>query len=178
MATGPDLRIGDADREAAAAGLREHYAQGRLTLEEFNERIDATFAAVTQSQLRQVTRDLPHAAAPSPALPVAAAGAYRERARREQGPGPRARLRVLTAFATVIAAWLLVASFLLPHLRLLSLPGRLGILLAIFAVVRGLARRILGGGRGGRAGRFGACSRGGHYRGGWGSSGGPWQGGR
>jgi uncharacterized membrane protein YgcG len=171
MATGPDLRIGDADREAAAAGLREHYAQGRLTLEEFNQRIDAAFAAVTQSQLRQVTRDLPHAAVPSPALPVAAAGAYRERARREQPPGPRPRLRVLTAFATVIAAWLLVASLLLPHLRLLSLPGRLGILLAIFAVVRGLARRILGGG--GRGGRFGGCSRGG-----WGSSGGPWQGGR
>ncbi|HUA30142.1 MAG TPA: DUF1707 domain-containing protein, partial [Streptosporangiaceae bacterium] len=41
MATGPDLRIGDAEREAAAASLREHYAQGRLTLEEFNERLDA-----------------------------------------------------------------------------------------------------------------------------------------
>ena len=95
-------------------------------------------------------------------------GASRRRA-------PAARLRVLTAFATVIAAWLLVASLLLPHLRLLSLPGRLGILLAIFAVVRGLARRILGGGRGGR---FGGCSRGGHYHGGWGSSGGPWPGGR
>jgi hypothetical protein len=29
VATGPDLRIGDADREAATAGLREHYALGR-----------------------------------------------------------------------------------------------------------------------------------------------------
>jgi hypothetical protein len=29
VATGPDLRIGDADREAAAAVLREHYALGR-----------------------------------------------------------------------------------------------------------------------------------------------------
>jgi hypothetical protein len=29
VAIGPDLRIGDADREAAAARLREHYALGR-----------------------------------------------------------------------------------------------------------------------------------------------------
>ena len=70
MATGPDLRIGDADREAAAASLREHYALGRLTLEEFNQRLDAVFKATTQSQLNQITRDLPHAAAPSAPLPV------------------------------------------------------------------------------------------------------------
>jgi len=35
----------------AAARLREHYAQGRLTLEEFHQRLDAVFAATTQSQL-------------------------------------------------------------------------------------------------------------------------------
>jgi len=34
----------------AAARLREHYAQGRLTLEEFHQRLDAVFAATTQSQ--------------------------------------------------------------------------------------------------------------------------------
>jgi uncharacterized membrane protein YgcG len=175
MATGPDLRVGDADREAAAASLREHYAQGRLTLEEFNQRIDAAFAAVTQSQLHRVTRDLPHVAMPSPALPVATAGAYRERARREHPQGSRPRLRVLTAFATVIVAWLLVLSLLLPDLRHFPLPGKLGILLAIFAMVRGLMRRILGGGRG-RGGRCG-YSGGGHHQG-WGSSGGtsgPWR---
>ena len=64
MATGPDLRIADADREAAAAFLREHYAQGRLTLGEFNQRLDAVFAATTQRQLSALTRDLPRAAAP------------------------------------------------------------------------------------------------------------------
>ena len=36
MAPGPDLRIGDAYRDAVAARLRESYAQGRLTLDEFN----------------------------------------------------------------------------------------------------------------------------------------------
>ena len=173
MATGPDLRIGDADREAAAAGLREHYAQGRLTLEEFNQRIDSAFAAVTQSQLRQVTRDLPHVSGPSTALPVAATGGW-DRGGRGQQRGSRPRLRVLSAFATVIFAWLLAVSLLLPDLRHFPLPGRLGILLAIFAVLRGLVRRIMGGGR--RGGRCG-YSRGGHHHG-WGSGGGPWPGGR
>jgi Domain of unknown function (DUF1707) len=41
MATRPDMRIGDADREATVASLREHYATGRLSLEEFNQRLDA-----------------------------------------------------------------------------------------------------------------------------------------
>src|SRR5258708_33893083 len=91
MATRPDLRIGDADREAAAATLREHYAQGRLSLEEFNQRLDAVFASTTQSQLSHITRDLPHVPAPSAPLPVPV-GASRERDRREypsRGPPPR-----------------------------------------------------------------------------------------
>src|ERR1019366_8298036 len=92
VATGPDVRIGDADREAVATRLREHYAQGRLTLEEFNQRLDAAFAATTRSQLSALTRDLPPAATPSAPLPVSAAGARRERAGREHRPGSRARL--------------------------------------------------------------------------------------
>ncbi|MGH3404624.1 MAG: DUF1707 SHOCT-like domain-containing protein, partial [Streptosporangiaceae bacterium] len=54
MATRPDLRISDADREATAASLREHYALGRLSLEEFNQRLSAAFAAVTQRDLDAV----------------------------------------------------------------------------------------------------------------------------
>ena len=74
MATGPELRIGDAEREAAAASLREHYAQGRLTLEEFNERLDAMFKSITQGQLNHITQDLPHVPAPAPSLPVTRPG--------------------------------------------------------------------------------------------------------
>ena len=71
IATGPDLRIGDADREAVAASLRDNYEQGRLTLDEFNQRLDAVFKATTQRQLNQLTWDLPHASRPSAPLPVA-----------------------------------------------------------------------------------------------------------
>jgi PadR family transcriptional regulator len=59
-ASGPDLRAGDADREATAAALGEHFAQGRLTFDELLARLDATFTATTQSEIAQTTRDLPH----------------------------------------------------------------------------------------------------------------------
>jgi hypothetical protein len=64
MATGNNLRVGDADREAAAGQLREHYADGRLTLDELNERLDQTFAAKTKADLNTVMRDLPQTASP------------------------------------------------------------------------------------------------------------------
>src|SRR3974377_67816 len=69
MATGYNVRVGDADREAVAAQLREHFADGRLTLEELNERLDQTFAAKTKADLNTVMRDLPQAARPTTGLP-------------------------------------------------------------------------------------------------------------
>jgi hypothetical protein len=174
MATGPDLRIGDAEREAAAASLREHYAQGRLTLEEFNERLDAVYKATTQSQLSLITRDLPHAAAPSAPLPVATIpGGGRERARGEYGPrGARVRLGLFPAIIAALATWLLIFEL---HLRAFPWPGKLAIFLAILAAIRGVLRRVFGIGRIGRGRvrvrRHGGCGRGrgGRYSGGsWG----------
>jgi hypothetical protein len=55
------MRVGDAEREAAAAELREHYASGRLTLEELNERVDKVFAARTRGDLNALMTDLPSA---------------------------------------------------------------------------------------------------------------------
>lgn len=54
-----DLRIGDAEREQTMAALREHFAQGRLTHEELDERLDRTLSAKTHRDLSQVTADLP-----------------------------------------------------------------------------------------------------------------------
>ena len=74
MATGYNVRIGDADREAIAAQLREHYADGRLTLDELNERLDQMFAAKTKADLNVVMRDLPHVARPLTDAPAAGFG--------------------------------------------------------------------------------------------------------
>jgi hypothetical protein len=60
----PDLLVSDADRARVASQLREHYESGRLTLEEFQERLDETHSARTEAQLEQVLRQLP-----SPKLP-------------------------------------------------------------------------------------------------------------
>ena len=69
MATGFNVRVGDADRDAVAAQLREHYADGRLTLEELNERLDQAFAAKTKADLNTVMRDLPQVPQPAAGLP-------------------------------------------------------------------------------------------------------------
>ena len=55
-----DARVGDADREAVAARLREHYAAGRLSLDEFQDRLDAVYRAQVAGELNMVTDGLPH----------------------------------------------------------------------------------------------------------------------
>src|SRR5256886_4344509 len=120
VATGPDLRIADADREAAAAFLREHYAQGRLTLGEFNQRLDAVFAATTRRQLSALTRDLPRAAAPPAPLPVTGTAGGRERARREHQSGWRARLGVIPVILAALTARPATSD---PHLWMVPPPG-------------------------------------------------------
>lgn len=60
----PAIRVSDAEREAAVVALREHAAEGRLTLEEFTDRMSSAYAAVTRDELEQLTRDLPAAAPP------------------------------------------------------------------------------------------------------------------
>ncbi len=155
MATRPDLRIGDAEREAAAAELREHYAQGRLSLAEFNQRIDAVFGAVTRADLSRVTSDLPHVM-PRPALLPAGT---RQQSWQDAGPGSGSSRRLrLPAVAAMLLAWLLLVGALLPELRFWPMPGKVGLLLAVLASARWLMRLIFGR-RGGRAPR-----RGGVYR--------------
>jgi hypothetical protein len=152
MATQPGLRIGDREREAVAAELQEHYAHGRLTLEEFNQRLDAAFAAKTQSDLSRTTYDLPHVRSAGPPLPTSRSRPAPQPAigwtGHDSNHRARGRMRSgIALFSTLIAALasLLIVLDYLPHLRFF--PSRLGILLAIFAVIRGLLRRVFGGRR-------------------------------
>ncbi|HWG62897.1 MAG TPA: DUF1707 domain-containing protein [Streptosporangiaceae bacterium] len=55
----PRIRASDADRERTAALLREHLADGRLTAEEFHERLDKAYAARTLGDLDELLADLP-----------------------------------------------------------------------------------------------------------------------
>jgi class 3 adenylate cyclase len=62
----PVVRISDADRSQAVDLLRRNTADGRLTLDEFSERVELAFAARTQADLQQVMADLPAVQAPVP----------------------------------------------------------------------------------------------------------------
>ncbi len=59
MAIDPNLRASDSDREAVAQQLRDHYAAGRITLDEFDERTTTTYAAKTFGDLDDLLVDLP-----------------------------------------------------------------------------------------------------------------------
>lgn len=59
------IRTSDADRERTIAQLRDHFAEGRLTREELDERVTAALNARTAGDLRHVMADLP---GPTPAL--------------------------------------------------------------------------------------------------------------
>jgi hypothetical protein len=72
MAEPPDVRASDADRDRVADVLRHAAGEGRITVDELDERIDRAFAARTHGELVALTADLPQAAhdAATPALPV------------------------------------------------------------------------------------------------------------
>ena len=64
-----NLRASDADRERVANVLREAAGDGRLTMDELDERLDAVYAAKTYAELEPITHDLPDegtAQAPAP----------------------------------------------------------------------------------------------------------------
>jgi hypothetical protein len=62
------LRISDADRHKVAEVLREAAGEGRIDLEELDQRLEATYAARTYADLVPITLDLPIQAAAT--LPV------------------------------------------------------------------------------------------------------------
>ena len=73
-ADGPRTLASDADRDAAADLLNAALAEGRLTADEYDQRLGAAYAARTWPELRQLTEDLP--APPSAATGRAAPGMF------------------------------------------------------------------------------------------------------
>jgi len=77
------MRVSDAEREAAAAELREHFASGRLTQDELDERLTAVFAAKTRADLNAVFTDLPSSGHGWASASAPGSGSF--------GPGPGAQ---------------------------------------------------------------------------------------
>jgi hypothetical protein len=179
MATRPDLRVSDADREATAASLREHFALGRLSHEEFEERLNAVFAAVTQRDLDAVTSDLPHVRTPVAPLPVAGfttgsqhGGGSRAGSQGRTGGQDRAnsaRRGLSLAFGLIsalVVLLVLTAPLWLNGFAFFGGVGGWGVLTVVLVIIRSILRRIFGLRRGGgRPGR--------HYTG-YGRNSRPW----
>lgn len=93
----PDLRIGTVERAGVVDALQQHLSDGRLDLEEFEDRAGQAFAAKTVGDLDRLMTDLP----PLPALPRPAPAAA---ASRRQSPGRRS----IGVRWSVVAPWLIV----------------------------------------------------------------------
>jgi hypothetical protein len=59
MAEDCDLRVSDADRDRVVECLRCHLVEGRLTVSEFQDRMDQAYGARTEGNLRSLLVDLP-----------------------------------------------------------------------------------------------------------------------
>jgi hypothetical protein len=112
-----DLRIGDAERDATMALLREHFVAGRLTFDELTERIDLALAAKTQGHIDNLMADLPRP----------------PRAPRRPAPQPASdsdagRFLVSALLLFALATWILIMAWMSRHAYgppYPSFPGRL-----------------------------------------------------
>ena len=105
----PAVRIGDADREAALSVLAVHFADGRITLTEYDERCRDAAASQTRQELDVLFHDLPalpnqpgppgHSVSPGTDVSVYSAGELAEQHRR--GSRPRAGIMALTTLASL-----------------------------------------------------------------------------
>lgn len=106
------MRASDADRDRSAAALSGHYAVGRLTLEEYQERLDQAYAAKTLGDLDDLMTDLP--GTDTGQLPSQRVGHPTLPERRTQGTVqvPEGRHPIVSPFWLGVALGALVASLI------------------------------------------------------------------
>ena len=93
----PRMRAGDKDRQRVVEELGKHFGEGRLTVEEFDERVVRAHASVYLDELPALTADLPGDPQPQPQSP------YRRRS-------PQRRESVFVLLVAMLLAWSLVAT--------------------------------------------------------------------
>ena len=106
------IRASDKERDSVVDVLRDAYTDGRITLEEFEERTSAAYASKTWTDLRVLTSDLPVEPVlgadlpqrPPPPHPVAPVMSAVPR------PRPGGRGRPLGRLLPVIFAWIMIAA--------------------------------------------------------------------
>ncbi|NKY88245.1 DUF1707 domain-containing protein [Nocardia veterana] len=115
----PGVRVGTAERERAAAALGDHFAAGRLDLDEYDERVRRAYAAKTAADLLELFADLPRPAPPAPALPP-------PRRSRPRAFVPALVVAVLVFAVAVAATTHMVPFFVFPVLFFLFIRSQRG----------------------------------------------------
>lgn len=163
MAAGFEMRVSDAEREAAASELREHFASGRLDSDELNERLGRAFAAKTRGDLNALFTDLPSSwRSPGSAFGTdAPAGPRADDRWQYRGDSQSGQFRHRTGAGIGLLMLLMPVLMVFGVLSVFGIGGGgrpIGIvlILAAFALLRRLLFVIFGrrprGGRGGRRG--------------------------
>jgi hypothetical protein len=99
MSDPASLRVSDSDRERLADELREHMVAGRLSQEEFEQRVDLAYKATTQADVDALRADLPMSPAAVQRSLAQRRGHLRRRLAQEAGGS-------LTASGVCVAIWL------------------------------------------------------------------------
>ena len=130
--------VTDAGRDAAAAQLREHYAAGRLSLDQFQDRLDEAYRAQTARELNAVTDGLPHVGHVIPSGPPWGSypGGYAFNVAGKRAVLARTARRIMRALGVLTAGSLLVLALLVTALLVHGglLAAAVAALLAVLAV--------------------------------------------
>lgn len=130
--------VADADRDAVAAQLRERYAAGRLSLDEFRDQLDAVYRAQTVRELSMVSESLPREGVviPRGAPWDSYLSGYPFNVAEMRAAMARAGRRIMVAFGVVAGGSLLVLILLIGAFMVHGglLGAVLGALLTLLAV--------------------------------------------
>ncbi len=158
MTTDRAIRASDHDREHVVEILRTQYAEGRLTLEEFDERMTAAYAGRTWGDLLDLTNDLPADVRLGADLATARSrpvGQLPADQRPPQRPSTLMPLRLVPLIPLLLAGVVLASiawggmGYPGHHQRYVSVFPIWLLVMAIFFLRRGVSRH-----RGGRGGPF------------------------
>lgn len=127
--------VTDAGRDAATAQLREHYAAGRLSLDQFQDRLDEAYRAQTARELGAVTKGLPHAGQVIPSRTPWGdyPGGYPPKAAHMRTAAARTGRRVMVSLCVLAGGSLLVLALLVT--ALLVHGGLLAVLAAALLTI-------------------------------------------
>lgn len=135
-----NLRAADADRQRVVAALQQHYVDGRLSQDEYDDRVRQALAARTFAELDALTTDLPSLHAP--ATPAASEPGTEQVGSTEDGSFRTHAMTYAMVMALLVAIWLLTTpgGYFWPVWPMLGW----GFGLASHAVARGSRRRSTG----------------------------------